>query len=82
MRKSMNTIYAWVACLVVIFVPLLALVSVGPLLAQFQILPNFVIALLIVLLPIMWLMLLQNRQMMATRFGRWLTEIVEWRPFQ
>lgn len=82
MRKSMNTIYAWVACLVVIFVPLLALVSVGPLLAQFQILPNFVIALLIVLLPIMWLMLLQNRQMMAARFGRWLTEIVEWRPFQ
>jgi hypothetical protein len=78
----MNTIYAWVACLVVIFVPLLALVSVGPLLAQFQILPNFVIALLIVLLPIMWLMLLQNRQMMAARFGRWLTEIVEWRPFQ
>jgi hypothetical protein len=81
MRNSLNTIYAWTASLMVICVPLLASLSVGPLLARFRVVPHFVIAILIVLSPILWLMMLQDPRIMATRFGKWLTAIVEWRPF-
>ena len=80
MRRTLNAAWQWGASIAIIFVPFVIALIPGLGLAYFHA-PAFLWGVITPLLPLTWIMCLQDRYLSQTKFMRRVNGITEWEPF-